>query len=278
MHYYRWILCFLWGWLLMMPSSVSSFPAVMWHPSRVALKEASQSYPDSIWRKFTSSVPRREFAIENLSLTLESEVLMLLGASSSGKSTILRLVLGSEEPVSGSVRMSTTDPSVPAARPILLDERPVYSNQQRTVESIWTDSIESPLAKSYELAGELLHELSHLFALPLDQKASELSPSETYRCRLAEACLQSMLHPQQSKSFDNETLVVPAPILLLDEWMDTETSTVVQNVQPSLQQLANRGAVVVCVTHKPQLYKTDDYEQRMRRITLSRGTILSMTQ
>jgi hypothetical protein len=174
--------------------------------------------------------------------------------------------------------MSTTDPSVPEARPILLDERPLYNNQHRTVKSICTDSIESPFPKASELAGELLHELSDLFALPLDQKASELSPSETYLCRLAEACLQSMLHPQQSNSFENETLVVPAPILLLDKWMKTETSTVVQKVQPSLHQLVDRGAVVVCVTHKPQLCKTDDYEQRMRRITLSRGTILSMTQ
>jgi ABC-type polysaccharide/polyol phosphate transport system ATPase subunit len=60
---------------------------------------------------------------------------------------------------------------------------------------------------------------------------------------------------------------------LLDEWMDTETSTVVQKVQPSLQRLVERGAVVISVTHKPNLYHLVD--GGMRRITLCRGSILS---
>jgi ABC-type cobalamin transport system ATPase subunit len=113
-----------------------------------------------------------------------------------------------------------------------------------------------------------------IFGLSLHRKALELSPSETYRCRLAEACLQSMLHSINTTSPpQKETLLFPAPILLLDEWMDTETSTVVQNVQPSLQQLVERGAVIISVTHKPHLYQTTN--ERISRITLSRGAILS---
>jgi ABC-type siderophore export system fused ATPase/permease subunit len=124
----------------------------------------------------------------------------------------------------------------------------------------------------------LLDEVLDIFGLLLHQKALELSPSETYRCRLAEACLQSMLHSSISSTDSSppqqkETVLLPAPILLLDEWMDTETSTVVQNVQPSLQTLVERGAVIISVTHKPHLYPTTN-EQRMRRITLSRGAIL----
>jgi hypothetical protein len=49
----------------------------------------------------------------------------------------------------------------------------------------------------------------------------------------------------------------PAPILLLDGWMDTETSTVVQKGQPSLHRLGKRGAVVISVMHKPNLCQLD---------------------
>lgn len=254
---------------------VSTFSTNPWCPSRIELDRVSHSYPESLWRTLTSSVPRREFAIDNLSLTLESELFMLLGASSSGKTTLLKLILGTEDPTFGTISISTKDHAVPPALPILLDERPKYGNsQQRTVDSILKETIrpnndkkgEEEISSSRLVS--LVADIADVLKLSLDQKAEDLSPSETYRCRLAEACLQSMLwtcSPLEDQ--------YPAPILLLDEWMDTETSTVVQNVQPALKELANRGAIVVTVTHKSNLYRNTCNE--MRCITLNRGSILS---
>jgi ABC-type lipoprotein export system ATPase subunit len=208
----------------------------------------------------------------------------MVGASSSGKSALLKLIGGLQQPTSGTVTISSSSTTTnhsnvnSKALPILLDERPVYGNQ-RTVESILRDAMASS-SSSYSSSLPdsllLLDEVLDIFGLSLHQKALELSPSETYRCRLAEACLQSMLHnsiKNTSSPPPEETVSFPAPILLLDEWMDTETSTVVQNVQPSLQTLVERGAVIISVTHKPHLYQTTN--ERMRRITLSRGAILS---
>lgn len=265
-------------WLLLLwllPLIVSA-----WCSCCIELSGVSQSFPDTLWRKLTSSVPRREKAIDNLSLLLESEFCLLVGASSSGKSTLLKLICGSLVPTLGTVTISTrtqresqakTNINI-AALPVLLDERPVYGNQ-RTVESILTEPILSsglPESSSSELRDDLL-DIFRL-SLLLEKKALDLSPSERYRCRLAEACLQSML--SHSEPFSSESL--PAPILLLDEWMDTETSTVIQNVQPSLETLAERGGVVVSVTHKPHLYQTQT-ASNIRHITLNRGAILPFT-
>jgi energy-coupling factor transporter ATP-binding protein EcfA2 len=286
--------------------SVLSFSAenlISWAPSSVSLQDVSQSYPSSVWRRLTSSVPRREFALENLSLSIESEFIMLVGASSSGKSTILRVLLG-EEPVSGTVHITTTnsnpdDVVVSPALPVLLAERPPFESQQ-SVRSLWTTAIlqqtqtpapmnDSDSAPFVEL---LLDDMTTIFELrDLEKKPCELSSSENFRCRLAEASLQSMLHHYHhhhgggvssltSSSSPNPKqppqLLLPAPILLLDEWMDKETSTVIRKVQTSLERLVNRGAVIVCVTHKPHLYShtTTDKNNDVRLVTLCRGAIL----
>jgi ABC-type glutathione transport system ATPase component len=246
--------------------SIRPFSAdLTWATSSVSLEDVSQSYSSSAWRRLTSSVPRREFAVEKLSLSIESEFLMLVGASSTGKSTVLRLILG-EEPVSGKVRIATSDPGVSPALPVLLDERPPFDNQ-RVVRSILTDAIQQT-APNAPLLDLLLDDMTNVFELDLEKKPSQLSSSESFRCRLAEASLQSMLHHHGVSTSSSKQL--PAPILLLDEWMDTETSTVIRKVQTSLERLVDRGAVIVCVTHKPHLYNTDN----VRIVTLCRGAML----
>ena len=119
---------------------------------------------------------------------------------------------------------------------------------------------------------EVLKLLQELFDFPsLTTTASELSPSQVYRCRLGEAYLESSMGDYST-----------CPILLLDEWLDKETSTVVQKVQPSLEALAHRGAIVVSVTHKPHLYNlsttANNEKHLIRQVTLSRGRILSDTK
>jgi ABC-type glutathione transport system ATPase component len=268
--------------------SVYSFSApspstLSWTPCSIELNHVSQQYPVTLWRKLISSEPRREFAVENVDLTLTSDFLLLVGASSSGKSTILRLILGRDKPVDGSVRISTlSDDSsmLRPALPVLLEERPVYSNQPHTVRIILTNKIKALSSSAASLDGgmctqavKLMDELSDILDLSLEQKGTDLSPSEAYRCSIAEACLYSMLYNNHDTSEENTILrVMAAPILLMDEWMDTETSTVIQKVQSSLLKLVDRGATVVSITHKPELYKM---ERTMRCVTLRRGKIIS---
>jgi energy-coupling factor transporter ATP-binding protein EcfA2 len=305
---------------------------IKWSPSRVSLQDVSQSYPDSFWRKLTSSAPRRTFALENVSLDFDPSsssssdgrmMTLLSGESSSGKSTILRLVMGSERPISGTVRISSNnnnnnnnDAEGSIARPVCLDTKPSYG-QNEVVEDIWNNNkalwscwgTESSSSSNSNSSSDrpLVDALSRLLKVPLQAKILDLSMSEVYLCRIGEACLQSMLMgrgeeedrglvgttKKEKKSTDDvllegtpeesalPTVVVPlfpAPILLLDEWLDTETSVVVQNVQSSLNELAKKGAVVICVTHKPHLFLKGGENGEVpcySSITLSRGKVLS---
>lgn len=247
-----------------------------WIASCVHLTDVSHNYPDSLWRRLTSSVPRREWSLEHVSLSMESEVALLVGPSSSGKTTLLKLIQEKEEPVRGNVRIGTVGDEISmnsiAACPILLDERPLLESQ-RTVRSILKNVIPHKQINFSQLKEDcLLQDMVELFDLDLDQTPYQLSPSQNYGCRLAEACLQSMLH---NGTFNNNSIHVPAPILLLDEWMDSETSTVVQKVQLWLARLAEKGAVVIVVTHKPHLFNKDCIPA-IRLVTLQRGTISSV--
>ena len=98
-----------------------------------------------------------------------------------------------------------------------------------------------------------------------------MSTSELYLCQLVEATLENlMILPDQD---DAESIRIGAPILLIDEWLDAETSMVVKNVQRKLQAFADCGAVVICVTHKPDQFAL---EEGVRRVQLSMGKILSL--
>jgi hypothetical protein len=111
--------------------------------------------------------------------------------------------------------------------------------------------------------------MTNIFELDLEKKPSQMSSSKSFRCRLAEASLQSMRHPHGVSTSSSQQL--PAPVILLDEWMDRETSSVIRKVQTSLERLVDRGAVIVCVTHKPHLYNTDNVRIV---VTLCRGAML----
>jgi ABC-type nitrate/sulfonate/bicarbonate transport system ATPase subunit len=82
------------------------------------INQVSQSYPESLFWTLFSSVPQQEFAIQNITLEVNSEVMVILGASLSGKSTILHVMSGQDEsPISGSISWKP-----PAIQPIYLQQ------------------------------------------------------------------------------------------------------------------------------------------------------------
>jgi ABC-type dipeptide/oligopeptide/nickel transport system ATPase subunit len=328
-------------------------------PSQVKFQQVSQQYPETLARRLFSSVPRREFALHNVSFTLQSELALLTGASSSGKSALMKIISGVETPVQGSVHIqclwSAPDPtqtqSQPrqvqwVAQPVYLEQRPSVDGR-RTVRQILCQQKESILQKLLlasassrsssktsnnpkqqsessslrifleSLLNALTTELCSCLQLTttststtndnnnnkyngataawMDQTPLQLSPSQSYRLALVTACLQSSmanlnfsvlldpdvdvdtLFPTDTDDSTTErqlrTVSLPAPILLLDEWMDTETTEIIQTVQRGLEQLAqieNCGAVIVSATHKAERWKKPYSE-----MVLSRGQVLS---
>ncbi|CAJ1966169.1 unnamed protein product [Cylindrotheca closterium] len=307
---------------------------ICWHPCSIEISNLSHQYPVTLWRTLTSSEPRREFALQDVSLKLgPHEFVLLLGDSSSGKSTLLRLILGLEErkivqPTFGTIQIAVVVPHYskeeeeeeddddnateilppPAAVPVLLDQKPVYSNNRgsQTVQMILQEKLKkmnkaSTIIQHHDEKSSqttlflIIERLCELMDLPLTKKGSDLSPSEAYRCAMTEASLESILTGKAAAAAVNDDddrdetsktiSSFPAPILLLDEWLDKETSTVVQNVQTSILKLIQTsGAIVVSITHKPNLYKQSIKEEEkegeessshVRSITLRRGKIVA---
>jgi energy-coupling factor transporter ATP-binding protein EcfA2 len=310
---------------------------INWCPSSITFHQVSKQYPVTLWRKLTSSVPRRPYALQNVTFhlfhdddgddddetkhtsnTIPRSIVLLVGASSSGKSTVLKLIQGVESPDDGTVRIQSTGASSSSsslkATPILLDDRePLTSSSTRTttIGDMLRGCMESLVPDCYvvhssnidvgSLTEQILDQLSAVMNLSLNQSIASVSPSEYYRTRLAKACLQSSL--MQLPKFttpnavvdDDERPVVtvnlPGPVLLLDEWLDKETGTVIQNVMsPSCRtRLVNElGGIVICVTHKPSLFSPsstgrDQQQQQQQQqqqmtttIALSGGKILSI--
>lgn len=268
--------------VLIMDTIVYALTVSNWSPSLVALHGVSQSYPDSFWRTLTSSVPRREFALNEVSLVFQpSHINLLLGESSSGKSTILRLIMGWENPVSGTMDVSSQNATIWRPRPVYLDSRPLYS-QNAVVEDIWKKAFSKGGEQVVVDEKRCLDQLSKLLGVPTASKTGDLPTSKVYLCRLGEACLESMVMnfespmngiPSPLVQVKSDNIRLPSPILLLDEWLDNETSTVVRKVQDALEGLAQNGAVIICVTHKPHLFSVES--GLLSRVTLSRGKVLS---
>lgn len=259
-------------------------------PSRVSLDEACLQYPVTLARRLFSSVPRREFAVDHVSCCFSSEVVLLQGASSSGKSALMKVILGAEEATSGKLNVETActdgDPAAlqVVAKPVMLADKPPFDNKQ-SARAILEEQARHDLPKelnddSRKLDSRLAEAFAYLVQLDGSQCSktpSELSPSENYRLRLAEACIQSSA---PDSVLSEEKVVLPGPILLLDEWMDFETRDSSSKVEVALLEIADTtGAVILCATHKPNLWKKlESATELTSQMTMCRGEILALRQ
>lgn len=255
-------------------------------PSRVEFKNVFLQYPQTLARRLFSSVPYREWALRNVSFTLESsELLILTGASSSGKSTILKLISGKAIPTQGSVNVACADcsPPIVCALPVYLDRKPPVENM-RTVQTCLVNTCSMNTTLDASVTALIAEDLMQRVGLANcnEKTPSQLSPSEQYRLELVKASLESMLPGTKTKcsscDVDDAIVQLPAPIILLDEWLDKETSSVVQKVQVALEALLELGAVICSVTHKPERWNTEKSNSSIRHMTMCRGEILSFQQ
>eukprot|EP00531_Pseudo-nitzschia_arenysensis_P002765 CAMPEP_0116151772 /NCGR_PEP_ID=MMETSP0329-20121206/20282_1 /TAXON_ID=697910 /ORGANISM="Pseudo-nitzschia arenysensis, Strain B593" /LENGTH=291 /DNA_ID=CAMNT_0003648421 /DNA_START=474 /DNA_END=1348 /DNA_ORIENTATION=+ len=269
--------------------------------------------------------PGGEFALQDISLGFgksdsridnsnhEDSLALLLGASSSGKSTIFRSLLeAAAEAQEGKkdfgrdenkgrieirqlpCREHTERTPKAKAIPILLDDRGEVNSSsgqaKTTLREAWNNRalellLESTTTRSQkeahdDFADALVDYLADaIFELDPERLVVDLTPSEKYRFCLGKACIESSLVGATTQIQSDATL--PGPIILLDEWMDVETSAVVHKVQPSLHKIVEKlNGIVLSITHKPELYFRDSPSStegapNLRRITLSGGKLLS---
>ena len=278
--------------------------------------------PLTLMNKLFSSVPKREFALQdvNLSFLSSSEgksatsnnsnnddtstddgVILLVGRSASGKSTLLRLMAGMEYPTSGSIyinghkvddtmQMPTsieqgTTPVIVAEKPDLDDTRSVID----WIQYFGLDNIdqcnrawkidnggELKEEETKEIIQSLAEDFASLLTLTQEQCSSppsELTPSGQYLFGIASACVTSVA---PSIVIQQNTEATPLnsihyPIILLDELFDTEHSSTVEKCSEGIMNLIRAGGVVISATHKPT-YFTDIVS---RKVTLSGGRVLT---
>jgi hypothetical protein len=220
----------------------------------------------------------------------------LTGPSDTGKSTLLQLIRGRVQPTQGTVVISTRFPDdaqsssqiqqqqdgvvspPPNPVPIYLEMQPDRSGDSRSTREILVKQLEGTYALPPETASFLIHHFAKILdytETALQQPRSRLSASDVYKLELLLACMDSMLQRDVTDKVlvDVKTApiyVLPAPILLLDEWLDKETSVVIHRLQDCLCSLANIGAVVCVITHKADRWRDDD---GIRRLHLRRGEL-----
>jgi len=259
-------------------------------PLSIGLSGVSVEYQVSFVQRLFSSVPRRKFALNSIDLKLnQPQIMLLTGDSSAGKSTLLNVVAGLERPTHGCLEAIAGKEDTPIGRAmdlsphaLLLDaardipKYDYYSASTTTASDLVAKMLtkerrptsSSETLKTWE---SLAEKLISIF-VPNGENGAVVSSSQSqmYRTRLLEAAFESMV---TNSACQNTTTYVPCPLILLDEWLDRETATVIQAVQTSLEELAvETGAIVLVVTHKPERWRIDN--KITKRTALSLGRIV----
>ncbi|KAL7439661.1 hypothetical protein ACHAXM_007545 [Skeletonema potamos] len=268
--------------------------AIPARPSLVHIENVAQQYPLTLMNKLFSSVPKREYALKDINLIFGKDddgVILLVGRSASGKSTMLRLMAGIELPTQGCVSIDgrTTaqlllngknkgvKSGMPTwikvgkisecVQPVILDGKPDFDDSLPVMERVIKMGLDEDMAQSEVLARDFVT------LLGLDGQSSllpsELSPSEQYLFSMACGCMKSVA-PAIKKN-DNDDTGIPYPILLLDELFDTEVPSTVEKCNKGITNLIKCGAVVISATHRPNYFTG----MSSRVVTLSGGKVLT---
>jgi ABC-type polar amino acid transport system ATPase subunit len=270
-------------------------------PSKIGANRLTQSYTETLFSKLFSSVPKREFAIRDVSLDFgwqSSEdrnglegcnlgLTLLVGRSASGKSSLLRIVSGQETPLYGTLTINgqhiynEKDSEQKSARPVIIDSKPhCYDDQFTVLDRIVKTSCKSlslPKDESMNILQDLAREFAITLGLTKKQLSgnpSQLNPSGQYLFGLSCACMESScsaVNLNMIEDMQNQKEVeISCPILLLDELMDAEHSDIAKSVGKGLLRLTARGAIVIAATHRPQHFSG----VADRVVTLSSGKVL----
>ena len=257
--------------------ALSTVNKLLLQPIQVTFSDVSFQYPEKWYRRLISAAPRRTYALQNISFSLTNELILITGNSDSGKTCMLKLIQEQEKPTSGKLAISTLcdgnrDALTQLPKPIYLELLPDRSDAHASTHDLLLARLEA-LSIGPAMASLILGrfcEIVDYSTTCLQQKRDQLSVSDNYKLEILLACMESVLHgfDQRADSLDG-VLRLPAPVLLLDEWLDKETRTTVHRVQECLGKLVDAGAVVLVITHKPDRWKLD----HARRLKLHLGRI-----
>ena len=251
-------------------------------------------------------MPKREYALKDINLKFgqkDDGVILLIGRSASGKSTILRLIAGLELPTSGCVsingrttsKLTNVAPRMPSwikigqledvvrPHPVIITGKPDFDDSLQVIERIigmGRDALHKH-GKGNKMQSKNSAQLEVLASdfvnlLGLDERSSllpsELSPSEQYMFSIACGCIVSVAPAiSGGQEDDNNDGGISYPIILLDELFDTEVASTVERCNKGMTNLINCGAVIISATHRPHYFRG----MSSRVVTLSGGKVLS---
>ncbi|WP_137285777.1 ABC transporter ATP-binding protein [Halorussus salinisoli] len=177
-----------------------------------------------------------ETAVEDLSLRVDGELLVLLGPSGCGKSTTLRCIAGLESVTEGTIRLggqTITDRS-PSDRSIAMVFQDYALYRTMTVEENMAYGLKHSTDLSATERQRKVQEIADLFDITelLDRGVDELSGGQKQRVALGRALVR-----------DPEVFLLDEPLASLDAKLRSRMRTELQQIQDEL------GVTTIYVTH-----------------------------
>jgi energy-coupling factor transporter ATP-binding protein EcfA2 len=157
----------------------------------------------------------------------------------------------------------------------------------RTIGSILQQDIQSIIRNTnhtsdHRITTQVLHDLLfccnfNVATITTTTTPAQLIPSEQYKLVLVRAAFYSIFgganrtnHENHSDEGTECSVFLPGPILLLDEYLDRETSTIVQPIQTALTSMCDyMGAICIVSTHYPQRFDTTTIQQQQQQLRSS---------
>jgi hypothetical protein len=180
----------------------------------------------------------------------------------------LNLIAEDINPIDGNLQILARN-GIQPSKAIILDSKPDCFDDKNTVYNRIKNSSQS----NFDILDRIVRFYARTLSLSDEQlqgSPSQLSPSGQYLFGIACACMESSFVSGLNQKDDE--VMIPGPILLLDELLDRETSKVAGVVGKALQNLAREGGLVLMATHRPEYVNT--YSNRV--ITMSSGRILTI--